>query len=95
MIEALTAWLINYGLLTAGSAIGAIVLGWILKKIPTGKWTKQLGDLGQKLGAAFTKFAASKIPFYNKVIEPIFIDTLAVVPAFIAGFIVGLKSDND
>lgn len=90
----LTAFLAKYAIETLAVAIGGPIIAWILGKIPTGKWAKQLGKVGQNLGARFTRFAASKIPFYNKFIEPVIIDTLAVIPAFVAGFIVGLKSDN-
>lgn len=88
------AWLINYGLITAGSAIGAVIIGWVLAKIPTGKWAKSSGAVGVRHGKAFTAFASSKIPFWNKAIEPVFIDTISVLTSYISGFIIGLKFDN-
>jgi len=94
MIEVITAWLINYGLITAGGTIGALILGWILAKIPTGKWANSLGEIGEKNGKSATDFCRKKVPLWNKVIEPIFVDTLAVIPAWVAGFIRGLKYDN-
>jgi hypothetical protein len=94
MMTIITGWLINYGLMTAGGTIGIFLLGWILKKIPTGKWAKTLGTVGEKHGLLFSQFCQKKIPFWNSVIEPVFIDTLAVIPSYLAGFIVGLKRDN-
>jgi hypothetical protein len=93
-MELITGFLAKYAIESLAVVIGGPILAWILGKIPTGKWAKQLNEVGQKLGTKFTAFAAAKIPFYNKFIEPVFIDTLAVIPAFVAGFIVGLKSDN-
>lgn len=91
MIE---TFLASYAAKAIGGAIAVPVLGWILAKIPTGKWTKQLSKVGESNGKDVTAFCQKKIPLYNKVIEPVFIDTLAVIPAYISGFIVGLKSDN-
>lgn len=94
MVTIITGFLAKYAIESISIAVVVPILAWILAKIPTGKWAKQLGQVGLSLGARFTRFAASKIPFYNKFIEPVIIDTLAVIPAFVAGFIVGLKSDN-
>ena len=88
------AWLVSYGLETAGAALGTIIVGWVLAKIPTGKWAKSLAESGEKAGKAVTDYCRKKIPLWNKVIEPVFIDTLAVIPAYLAGFIRGLKYDN-
>jgi len=94
MIETITAFLINYGLQTAAGTIGAVILGWILGKIPTGKWAEDLAKLGEKNGFAASQFCRKKIPLWEKVVEPVAIDTIKVIPAYFAGFIVGLKRDN-
>lgn len=94
MIEMITAWGIQQIAVYAGGSIAVLVFGWILAKIPTGKWSKQTGEAGIKHGNAFTIFAAKKIPLWNKVIEPVFIDTIGFITSYISGFIIGLKSDN-
>ena len=87
-------FIIKYGVELALGSVGSLLLGWILAKIPTGKWAKQLSELGEKNGKTLTTFCRKKIPLWNKVIEPVFIDTLAVIPAYVAGLIRGLKSDG-
>ncbi|NIA28351.1 MAG: hypothetical protein GWP06_00385 [Actinobacteria bacterium] len=94
MIELLTAWAIKNAVVLAGGSIAAFILGWILKKIPTGKWAKDLGKIGEKNGQSVTAFCNKKIPFWNKVIEPVFIDTISVLLSYVGGFIMGLKSDD-
>jgi len=93
-MEIITAWLIQYGLMAAGGTIAAAVLGWVLAKIPTGKWSKQSAIKGAEHGKIVTAFCSKKIPLWNNVIEPIFVDTVGVLLSYISGFIVGLKSDN-
>jgi len=95
MIEIIIGWVVNYGLQVAGGTIGAAIVGWILAKIPTGKWAESLAKLGEKNGLAVSQFCRKKVPLWEKVVEPVFIDTIKVIPAYIAGFIVGLKKDND
>ncbi len=96
MIETLTAWAFNYGLITAGGTIAALIVGWILKKIPTDKWALMFAEIGEKQGLVVTTFFNAKLPkLWNSVIEPVFVDTLhAFFLAWVGGFIKGLKSDN-
>ncbi len=96
MIELITSWAINYGMITAGSTIAVFIGGWILKKIPTDKFAIWARKVGKSQGLAITTFFNKKIPaLWNGIIEPIVIDTLnAVFFAWIRGFISGLKSDN-
>lgn len=96
-MEFITAWLINYGLITAGSTIAVFIGGWILKKIPFDRMAKWAEGIGLKQGAAITGFCNAKLPkLWNAVIEPIVIDTIhAVCFAWIRGLIAGLKSDNE
>lgn len=79
----------------AGS-IGALILGWILKKIPTDKWAKSWGEIGYKQGKAVSKFMTSKLPkLWAGVIEPCFISTIhAFIFAWWGEFKLGLESDN-
>jgi len=94
-MEIITAWLVSYGLQAAAGTIGALILGWILTKIPTGKWSKQLGAAGQKHGQVVSIFCSVKLGgVWNKAIEPIFIDTIGVILSWFSGFIIGLKFDN-
>jgi len=95
-MEIATAWLINYGLITVGSTLAAIICGWILKKIPFDKFAKWAERVGEIQGKAITKFFNTKLPaLWNSIIEPIFIDTInAFLFSWIRGFIGGLKSDN-
>lgn len=93
-MELITGFLIKYGIELAIGSVGSVILGWILGKIPTGKWAKQMGDFGEKKGQTVTTFCQKKVPLWNKVFEPVFIDTINVVLAFFAGFIRGLKLDN-
>jgi len=96
MIETLTAWVVNYGLMTAAGTIAAVIVGWILKKIPTDKWAQTFREIGRKQGQAVTRLCQGKLKtLWNGVIEPVFIDTLdALFFAWWSGFVDGLKSDN-
>lgn len=92
----ITAWLINYGMITAGSTIAVLIGGWILKKIPFNKLAQWAEKIGLSQGKAITKFFNAKLPrLYNSIIEPIIIDVInAVCLSWVRGFIIGLKSDN-
>ena len=98
MIEIITAWGINQILAYTGGAIAAIILGWIIKKIPFNDFASWVEKLGKSQGVAVTTFFSTwkyTKAVYGKVIEPVFIDTLnAVFFAWIRGFVAGLKSDN-
>ena len=96
-MELLTGFLAKYAIELAIGSIASILLGWILKKLPTDKWAKTFEKIGKKQGLAITTFFNSKLPkLWNAVIEPVFIDTInAVFFAWIRGFIAGLKSDNE
>ena len=80
---------------TLGS-VAAVILAWILKKIPFDKFAKWAEKIGLSQGTAITIFFNAKLPkFWNAIIEPVFIDTInAVFFAWVRGFIAGLKSDN-
>lgn len=95
-MEFITAWLINYGLVTAGGTLLTLAVGYILKKIPTDRFAVWAKKVGRSQGLAVTAFFNAKIPkFWNGLIEPIVIDTLnAIGIGWLSGFIAGLKSDN-
>jgi len=96
MIQLLTTWAINYGLMTAGSTISVLIIGWILKKIPTDKFSIWAKKVGKAQGIAITVFFNKKLPkFWNGVIEPVLIDTInALGISWLSGFIEGLKTDD-
>lgn len=79
-------------------AVGTVVIGYVLKRIPNDKIQKVIGSAGYGFGVFVTgglskfKFSA---PFWNKIIEPYFIDLIDNVGVtFIKDFIKGLRSDN-
>ena len=79
-------------------AAGAVVIGYVLKRIPNDKIQKIIGNAAYAFGVLITgglsKFRWSA-PFWNKIIEPYFIDLLDnVAGTFIKDFIKGLRSDN-
>ncbi len=79
-------------------AAGTVIIGYILKRIPNDKIQKIIGNAAYALGVSMTlglsKFKWSA-PFWNKIIEPYFIDLLDnVAGTFIKDFIKGLRSDN-
>ena len=79
-------------------AAGTVIIGYILKRIPNASIQKVVGSAGYFLGVFITgglsKFKWSA-PFWNKIIEPYFIDLLDnVAGTFIKDFIKGLRSDN-
>jgi len=98
MIETITAWLINYGLTVAGGGIIAVIVGWIIKKIPFARFAQWAEKVGNSQGKAVTVFFNSwkyTKSFYEKLLEPIIIDTVnALFLSWIRGFVSGLKSDN-
>lgn len=95
MLEALATWGAAKIAAYVGGSIAVVIVGWILHKIPTGKWSKKLGEAGQNHGKAVSAYFTAKLgAVYTKAIEPFFIDTLAVIPSYVAGFVIGLKSDN-
>ncbi len=78
--------------------IGIVVIGYVLKRIPNDKIQKIIGNAAYAFGVSLTlglsKFKWSA-PFWNKIIEPYFIDLLDnVFGTFIKDFIKGLRSDN-
>jgi hypothetical protein len=96
MTALVTSWLVSYGAMTAGGTIAAFIVGWILKKIPTGKFSEWARKVGKAQGLAITTFFNAKFPkLWNGIIEPVVIDTLnAIGLAWLAGFIEGLRFDN-
>jgi len=91
----LTALIANQIFQYASGSIAVVLVGWILGKIPTAKWAKSFEKAGEKHGLIVTTFFNAKFPtLWNKVIEPIFIDTLAFPLAWFKGFTIGLKCDD-
>lgn len=92
----ITAWAVQYGLITAGTTIAVLIGGWILKKIPFDRFANWAEGIGMEQGSVITLFFNSKLPkLWNTVIEPIFVDVInAIFFSWIRGFIAGLKSDN-
>jgi len=85
------------GLSIVGS-VGALILAWILKKIPNEKIKAAVGGVAYRLGVVVT-FGLSKwkvtAKFWNKIIEPWVIDLIDnVVGEAVREFIRGLRSDN-
>ncbi len=92
MLESLMS---NTGMLIGGSAT-AIIL-WVLKKVPNEKICDLVEGFFYGIGKAITlgvsKWSVTK-KFWNKTIEPWFIDLLDnMVGGAIRGFIRGLRVD--
>lgn len=92
----------NYGLMTAGSAVSVLIIGRILKlilgKIPTQFLRNKFGVLMYgcgcivTLGLAKWKFSRN---FWNSTVEPWIIIFLESLISFgLSEFIRGLRSDN-
>lgn len=81
----------------AAGSIAAVILAWILKRIPFDRFAKWAEKIGDAQGKAITTFFNAKLPkLWNKLIEPVLIDTIhAIFFAWVRGFIAGLKSDNE
>lgn len=97
-MELIKSFLASQGLVYAAGSIGAIVIAWILKKIPNNKIKLVFGRLMYGLGVALT-LGLSKwkltSTLWNKVIEPWFIDIIDnVIGHGINEFIRGLRSDT-
>ena len=93
MLESLMS---NTGILIGGSAT-AIIL-WVLKRVPNEKICDLVEGLFYGIGKALTlglsKWSITK-KFWNKTIEPWFIDLLDnLVGGAIRGFIKGLRVDE-
>jgi hypothetical protein len=89
-ISSVTAWLVGTGL--------TWLIGWILKQIPNEKIKAFFGRFAYGLGVSVTlglsKWSFTK-KFWNKVIEPWFIDLIDnVIGEMVKQFILGLRSDN-
>ena len=65
MTSLVISWLVSYGYMAAGSTLAVFIVGWILAIIPTGKWSKELGKIGEKNGRAVTAVCQKKIPVWN------------------------------
>ena len=82
----------------AVGGIGAVAIAWILKKIPNATLKAKFGKFMYGLGVTCTlgmsKFKWTK-KFWNKTIEPWFVDLLdnVFVSAF-KGLVKGLRVDN-
>ena len=82
----------------AAGGIGAVVLAWVLKKVPNKRIKAQVGMMLYGMGVTCTlgmgKWKYTK-RFWNKTVEPYFVDLLDNVIAHgLAEFIRGLRSDN-
>jgi hypothetical protein len=86
----------NTGLLAGGS--GAAVLLWMLKKVPNAEicvWVEgTCRVLGKCMTLGLSKWKFTK-GFWNKTIEPWFIDLVDnFVGGAVRGFVKGLRSDK-
>ena len=82
----------------AAGTVGAFLLAWLLKKIPNDKIKMVTGKAAYGAGV-FVTLGLSKwkvtAKFWNKVIEPWFIDLIDnVIGEMVKEFIRGLRSDN-
>ena len=82
----------------AAGGIGAVVVAWVLKKVPNKRIKAQVGMMMYGMGVTCTlgmgKWKYTK-NFWNKTVEPYFVDLLDNVIAHgLAEFIRGLRSDN-
>ena len=96
MFDSLMGLTGNAGLL-AGGGVGAVVL-FVLKKVPNDKIASTVESafygFGKALTLGLSSWSVTK-DFWNKVIEPWFIDLIDnTVGAFVQGFISGLRSDD-
>ena len=86
----------NTGLLAGGGTAGIIL--WVLKKVPNESICEMVETLFYGLGKAMTlglsKWSVSR-QFWNKTIEPWFIDLMDnVIGGAVRGFIKGLRVDD-
>ena len=82
----------------AAGGIGAVVVAWVLKKIPNKTIKAQFGMIMYGMGVTCTlgmgKWRYTK-KFWNKTVEPYFVDLLDnTVGHGLTEFIRGLRSDN-
>ena len=82
----------------AAGGIGAVVVAWVLKKVPNKRIKAQVGMMMYGMGVTCTlgmgKWKYTK-RFWDKTVEPYFVDLLDNVIAHgLAEFIRGLRSDN-
>ena len=82
----------------AAGGIGAVAVAWTLKKIPNKQIKAQIGMITYGMGVTCTlgmgKWRYTKA-FWNKTIEPYFVDLLDnVISHGLAEFVRGLRSDN-
>jgi len=82
----------------AAGGVGAVVVGWVLKRVPNKRIKAQVGMMMYGMGVTCTlgmgKWKHTK-RFWNKTVEPYFVDLLDNVIAHgLAEFIRGLRSDN-
>ena len=82
----------------AAGGIGAVVVAWVLKKVPNKRIKAQVGMIMYGMGVTCTlgmgKWKYTK-RFWNKTVEPYFVDLLDnVIAQGLAEFIRGLRSDN-
>ena len=82
----------------AAGGIGAVVVAWVLKRIPNKTIKAKFGMMMYGIGVTCTlgmgnwKYTKR---FWNKTVEPYFVDLLDnIVGHGLAEFIRGLRSDN-
>ncbi len=98
MIEFLTAKLGAAGVQYAAGGAAAVVIAWVLKKIPNDAIKAKFGAFMYGAGVACTlglaKFKWTK-KIWNKTVEPYAIDAIDnIVVEGIMRFVEGLRSDN-
>jgi hypothetical protein len=98
MMEMITAWLATKAAMWVGGGALAVIVAWVLKRIPNEKIKAAVGKFCYGLGVTMTlglskwKFTAG---LWNKVIEPWFIDLVDnTLGEGLKQFILGLRSDN-
>lgn len=96
-MELIIGFLTSQVALYAGGGLVAVILAWILKRIPNERIKAAVGAVAYRLGVAVTlglarwKYTA---PYWNKIVEPWFVDLLDnVVVEALRRFIDGLRSD--
>jgi len=87
----------NIGLMAGISGAGVVL--WILKKVPNDKISLAVEGTCFRLGRVITMFMGSKKSpvgkFWNKTIEPWFIDLLDnILVSGFKGIVKGLRIDN-
>ena len=95
MIETITAMITTKVLGYAAGTIGAVILAWILKRIPNEKISNFVENVFHELGKWITLTASKRSKLWNKIVEPWVIDLIDnTINAALRGLIKGLRSDD-